>query len=80
MIKEMRDHPEFARFIYDKLCLEQNGTPEEKAAATACIDSYFKAEDAEIDALCLSEEQRAAVRICTEHHKLLSAAAYTFSS
>ncbi len=79
VIKEMSNHPEFAQFIYEQLCLEQNGTAEEKAAAETCLDSYFKATDAEIEALCLSDEQRLAVRACTEHHKLLSAAAYALN-
>lgn len=79
VIKQMSKDPEFAQFIHEKLCLEQNGSPTEKAAAKACLDSYFKAEDTEIGALCLPEQQRAAAMACTDHHQLLSATAYAFS-
>ncbi len=78
VLKQMCKDREFAQFIHDQLRLEQNGTPHQKEAATACLDSYFKAEKAEIDDLCLTPEQQAAAMSCTEHHKLLSAAAYAF--
>ncbi len=77
-LKEMCNHPKFAEFIHHQLWLEQNGTTEEKVAAEACIDSYFKAEKAEIEALCLTQEQQAAVMSCTDQHKLLSPTAYAF--
>ncbi len=79
-LKAMCTHPKFAEFIHNQLWLEQNGTPDEKAAATACLDSYFKAEKAEIDALCLTPEQQAAVMSCTEQHKLLSPTAWAFKA
>lgn len=75
IIKKMATNRAFAEFIRDLLCKAREGD----AAAGKCLDSYYKAEETEINSLCLSDEDRKACLRCTDQWKLLAASTFAFS-
>jgi hypothetical protein len=64
IVRKIRRNKKFAKFIAEQLCKAHKGDKE----AAACVDSYYKPTNSELNALCIPKSLRPALfDKCTDH-------------